>query len=97
MGGCQNVFPDPRKAGPLGPAALNGKSIDDRWECDVADDAEEYPSVKVYETADEGGSEAESVLMRLRLVFRGLIISSDSVEVSVICENGSVSCAVGYI
>lgn len=92
IGGCQNVFPDPRNAGPfellLAMAAtlleelppvpevyeVNGKSIDDLEESDVVLDDGEYPSPNEKEdTADEGGSDAESVLILLRFVDLGLI------------------------
>lgn len=48
--------------------------MDDREERDVVLEVGEYPSLKEEnETADEGGSDAESVLIRLLFVDLGLI------------------------
>ena len=48
-----------------------GKSTEERCECEVDDDAEVKESeYELKETAEDGGSDAESLLMRRRLVER---------------------------
>jgi hypothetical protein len=51
--------------------------MEERWECEVAGEAEEHPSLyEEYDVAEEGGSDAELVLMRRRLLVRRLMDAS---------------------
>lgn len=69
MGGCHREVTFPRiKLFRVYPLLLKGNSIDERAE--VWDDVVEKSEKELYETALEGGSEAESLLIRRRLVDR---------------------------
>ena len=89
IGGCQNALPEQQKTLY---DEKKGKSIDERREWDAVEDWPEYESAyEENETAEDGGSDAESVLMRRRFVVLCSLLVVTSVSKVSTLENGSAS------
>lgn len=87
IGGCQNDgFVGPRNS--PNDEYENGNSKDDRCEPDDADDEKDESVYELYDVADDGGSEAESLLIRRRFT---LLVSDPSNSDPSPLENRSAS------
>ena len=89
IGGCQNVLPEPQKTLY---DEKKGKSIEERREWDTVEESPEYESAyKENETAEDGGSDAGSVLMRRHFVVLCSLLVVTSVSKVSTLKNGSAS------